>query len=152
MYYITYNIVTIIFVSLHFLHVFNIKDECVYEVIRPDDSVNSLDVSMSFQLMITVSLILHLINLMIGLIVEPCVRIIRDRQGEEDEDQEEEEDDDDDPEYTPLQIMGLICDFIYRLGFFIFTIVILFWLDSPGVHHCTSTQPDPFANEATWIR
>ena len=80
LYYFTHNSVTIIIVSLHFVHVFNIRDECVYKVTRADGSDDSLDVSSSFQLMITVSLILHLINLMVGLIVEPCVRVIRDRQ------------------------------------------------------------------------
>ena len=48
--------------------------------------------------------------------------------------------------------MGFVCDLIYRFGFFVFTIVLLVWLDSPGVDHCTNTQPDPFAKEATWMK
>ena len=91
--------------------------------------------------MFTASLFLHLLNLMIGIFIEPCVRLLLYRKQTEQGK---------DFKYSGLYIFGFCSDGIYRIGFFIFTIVQLSWLDSQAVLHCTA-QSANYALDASWM-
>ena len=134
-YFLAQTAINAIFISYYVYHTFRRRESCEY--VPVDKPGSKQNVSTSISVLFSLGLILHSINFVICVFIEPCMRIYNLRQQS--------------GSYSTLYIVAFGADVLFRFGIIVFSVMQLALLGTSGVAHCTQ-QKESLLESVSWLR